>query len=492
MLFNSLHFLVFFPVVVFLYFLLPHKWRNLFLVIASSYFYMVFVPSYILILAFLIIIDYFTAIIIERTDTKYKKKLLVISIFSNIGILFVFKYFNFFNENIALLVNLLDWNYSIEYLKIALPVGLSFHTFQSLSYVVEVFRGNFKAERNFITYALYVMFFPQLVAGPIERPQHLLPQLRIFHSPSALRIVQGLRLMLWGFFKKIVVADNLAVVVGVAYGDPGNFGGLSLVVATICFMFQIYFDFSGYSDIAIGGARILGIELSPNFDRPFEARSIAIFWRRWHMSLTNWFHDYVFVPLYMKLSRIGVISKLEFRYRHALAFSLATLIGLSLLGLWHGANWTFVLFGLSQAVGILIYYTTRLLWDNLYAPVGTSLTLLIFFIGSVFFRAPDSQTAFFIFESINRGLLDVFGSLPDLVLVKEIFSSIGFSRGSLLLILCSTVFVLVCEKFGVQKPSGSFLERVPRAVRYGFYYSVLFVVIFCGYIGKAPFIYFQF
>ena len=266
MLFNSFHFLLFFPLVVILYFLIPHKFRQCFLLVASCYFYMVFIPYYILILLLLIVVDYSAGIIIENTSKlKNRKIFLVISIITNVSILAVFKYYNFFIDNIYDFCSFFDFGKPpLFYLEIALPVGLSFHTFQSMSYTIEVFRGKQKAERNFITYSLYVMFFPQLVAGPIERPSNLLPQLKQEFNVDYSRIVCGLKQMLWGFFKKIVIADRLGTLVKQGYGDIGYHDGPSLLIYTYFFAFQIYCDFSGYSDIAIGAAKILGINLGEN------------------------------------------------------------------------------------------------------------------------------------------------------------------------------------------------------------------------------------
>ncbi|HBF67082.1 MAG TPA: membrane-bound O-acyltransferase family protein [Candidatus Magasanikbacteria bacterium] len=492
MLFNSLQFFIFFPIVAAIYFLLPHKYRWAFLLVASSYFYMAFVPKYILVLAFLIIVDYCAGIGIERTSGARKKYILYISIISNIGMLFVFKYFNFFNQNISLLADWLNWNYPIEYLKIALPLGLSFHTFQSLSYIIEVYKGKYKAERHFGIYALYVMFFPQLVAGPIERPQHLLPQFRIEQHTDPGRFVSGLRQMLLGFFKKIVIADNLAPIVATAYANPGGFDGISLALATLAFVFQIYGDFSGYSDIAIGSARILGINLIPNFNKPFLARSIAEFWGRWHISLTHWFQDYVFTPLYIKISRVKMLAKLSHTRRHAFSFSLATVIGLALLGLWHGANWTFVIFGLTQALGILLYYAIRPFWDKLYTPLQYMLTVGVFFVGSIFFRAENVDAAFTIVSRLGTGIFSTISALPNLIPLKNAFSSIGLSPVLLFWLCVAVVFMLFIESRGDGVSLDEYIKQKPKMVRFAYYYTLMFAILLGGYAGSQPFIYFQF
>src|SRR4051812_23311866 len=270
MLFNSFDFLFFLTVVWTVNFFLPHRWRWAWLLGASCYFYMQFIPIYILILLVTIVIDYYAGIWIEETDDRIKKKrYLSLSILSVCAVLFVFKYFNFFNSNAAALAKMIGWNYPIGALRLILPIGLSFHTFQSLSYVIEVYRGHQKAERHFGIYALYVMFYPQLVAGPIERPQNLLHQFREVKRFDFGNLSSGLQLMAWGFFKKVVIADRLAVYVNAVYGDARHYSGLTLVLATLGFAYQIYCDFSGYSDIAIGAARVMGFKLMRNFNSPY-------------------------------------------------------------------------------------------------------------------------------------------------------------------------------------------------------------------------------
>src|SRR3989338_6639594 len=266
MLFNSISFLVFFPVVVALSMFTPRAWRWLLLLLASSYFYMSFVPAYILIFFFLftvvfllITVDFFLGILIEKASGRRRKLLLVVSICANLGTLFFFKYFNFFNDNLLHVAEFFDWNYSISALQILLPLGLSYHVFQSLSYVIEVYYGHFPAERHYGIYALYVMFFPQLVAGPIERPQQLLPQLKTLGAITASNVRAGIEIMGWGFFKKILVADTMGVFVDSIYGNLHSASGPALFAATLGFAVQLYGDFSGYSDIAVGSARVMGV-----------------------------------------------------------------------------------------------------------------------------------------------------------------------------------------------------------------------------------------
>jgi D-alanyl-lipoteichoic acid acyltransferase DltB (MBOAT superfamily) len=365
MLFNSLSFLIFFLVVSTLYFALPHRFRWMLLLGASCFFYMCFIPIYILILAATIGVDYVAGILIERTPEPARKKTyLMMSIVSVCAILFVFKYFNFFNNNLAALARVLHWNYPIKTLRLILPIGLSFHTFQSLSYVFEVYRGRQPAEKHFGLYSLYVMYFPQLVAGPIERPQNLLHQFKQIKHFDWQRIGDGLSLSLWGLFKKVVVADSLAIYTDTIYNNSRLHTGTSLLLATYFFAIQIYCDFSGYSDIARGISRIYGIELMKNFETPYFARSISEFWSRWHISLSTWFRDYVYIPL--GGNRVSPT-------RNIFNIGLVFLVS----GLWHGANWTFVIWGALHG----FYY---LVWRSL-APVAADMRRRIAAIGSLRF-----------------------------------------------------------------------------------------------------------
>src|SRR5882672_9742433 len=342
MLFNSLSFLLFFLIVSSLYFALPHRFRWILLLAASCFFYMCFIPIYILILAATIGVDYVAGILIERTpDPARKKAYLMMSIVSVCAILFVFKYFNFFNNNLAALARVLHWNYPMSTLRLILPIGLSFHTFQSLSYVFEVYRGRQPAEKHFGLYSLYVMYFPQLVAGPIERPQNLLHQFKEVKRFDWQRLWNGASLSLWGLFKKVVVADSLAIYTDTIYNNSRQHTGTSLLLATYFFAIQIYCDFSGYSDIARGISRIYGIELMKNFETPYFAKSISEFWSRWHISLSTWFRDYVYIPL--GGNRRGALIT----YRNLL-------IVFFISGIWHGSAWTFAIWGLLHAAGVML------------------------------------------------------------------------------------------------------------------------------------------
>ena len=342
MLFNSIQFFVFFPIVTGIFFALPHRWRWVWLLIASAYFYMAFVPVYILILVFTILTDYLCGLRIAASEGAARKRWLIVSILANGSVLCFFKYFNFANENIAQLAHFLGWNYSPALLRILLPIGLSFHTFQSMSYTIEVYRGKFPAEKHLGYLALYVLFYPQLVAGPIERPQNLLPQFHTAQFFDYARAVEGLKLIFWGLCLKMTIADRLAPLVNRTYSDPLSHSGLELAIATVLFAFQIFCDFAGYSTIAIGSALVMGYRLMVNFRAPYLAASTAEFWQRWHISLSTWFRDYLYIPLG------GNRVPQNRRYANLLLVFLIS-------GLWHGANWTYVTWGALNGIYVVAH-----------------------------------------------------------------------------------------------------------------------------------------
>lgn len=345
--FNSLEFLVFFPLVVLLFFVLPHRFRWIMLLAASYFFYMSWSAELIILILFTTLISYLASIGIEATESKTKKKLLLtLTLVTCLGVLFFFKYFNFLADSVTAVLRAFTLPVSDLALELILPVGISFYTFQTLSYVIDVYRGSIKAERHFGYYALFVSFFPQLVAGPIERPGNLIPQLKEKHTPHLADFSAGCAKMLIGFFKKVVVADLAAVYVNAVYNDVSSATGFGIVIATILFSFQIYCDFSGYTDIAIGAARVMGIKLMQNFDRPYTAESIRDFWARWHISLSSWFKDYLYFPL--GGSRCS-------KSRHLFNLFFIFLVS----GLWHGAAWTFVLWGALHGIYQVVGAATR-------------------------------------------------------------------------------------------------------------------------------------
>ena len=480
MLFNSLAFLIFFPLVTALYFMLPHRSRVWMLLGASCLFYMWFVPYYILILGFTIIIDYFAGIWIENAPAHRKRSLLALSIVANVGVLAIFKYFNFINGNLAALSQALGWNYGIQSLEIILPIGLSFHTFQAMSYTIEVYRGHQKAERDFGIYALYVMFYPQLVAGPIERPQNLLPQ---FHQPKSFNYADaatGLRLMAWGLFMKCFVADRLAILVNHAFAQPDDTNAGILVLSAFFFSFQIYGDFAGYSLIAIGSARVMGIRLMQNFDAPYFSPSIGVFWRRWHISLSTWFRDYVFVPL--GGSRVPMMRR-----------CMNLLIIFSLSGLWHGANWTFVIWGLLHGFAVIVEILLLRSSSPPASRLSAILRALVVFVfvtfAWVFFRAESFTQAW----SVLSGMFNNWDVGEGVRATLKMAPFSGDPAGRYLnASLIAIALMLAGDALMRVRPEMSWLSDLAWWQRWPLYFLLVFVIVRFGAFGQQQFIYFQF
>ncbi len=355
MIFNSAEFLLFYPLVLFFYFVFPKKLKWMWLLAASYFFYMIWNPPLIFLILFTTFVSYISGILIETSKKKGVRRFWFwATLITSLGVLFFFKYFNFLADSAISLWNLFGGDADDLVLNLILPVGISFYTFQTLSYVIDVYRGDIQAERHFGWYALFVSFFPQLVAGPIERPDNLLPQLKETHRLEAKNAWAGLQKMAVGFFKKIVVADLLASYVNAVYNDAENATGWGILIASVLFSVQIYCDFSGYTDIAIGCARIMGIRLMQNFDRPYRARSIKEFWARWHISLSTWFRDYLYIPL-----GGNRCSKARHYFNLFVVFFVS--------GLWHGANWTFVLWGTLHGVYQIVGALTKKPREKLYA-----------------------------------------------------------------------------------------------------------------------------
>ncbi|MFA5072326.1 MAG: MBOAT family O-acyltransferase [Nitrospirota bacterium] len=487
MLFNSLEFTIFFPVVTILYFLIPHKFRWGLLLLASCIFYMAFIPVYIAILAITIVIDYVAGMKIEDSQGKRKKKYLLFSIVATCLVLFIFKYFNFFNSNFASIANFFHWKYPIEMLNIILPIGLSFHTFQSLSYVLEVYRGKQKAERHFGIYSLYVMFYPQLVAGPIERPQNLLHQFREEHFFEYRRVTDGLKLMAWGMFKKVVIADRLALAVNQVYASPTEYSGLSLIIATVFFAFQIYCDFSGYSDIAIGAAQVMGFKLMDNFKRPYHAKSISEFWKRWHISLSTWFRDYLYISL-----GGNKVARWRWQFNLFITFVIS--------GLWHGANWTYVLWGALNGFYLIFALWTKDLRERLIQVTGLvkyqhvlnvwsiTITFSLICFSWIFFRAKNAHDAWYIVTHLFTGFENFF----RFAYIKASFAGLGLSKQELIIALLSICFMEFVHFIQRHYKMRQMLSEKPIWYRWTVYYAVVLSILFFGVFGKNNFIYFQF
>jgi D-alanyl-lipoteichoic acid acyltransferase DltB (MBOAT superfamily) len=488
MLFNSIEFAFFFPIVTVLFFLAPHKLRWLLLLTASCVFYMYFKPVYILILAFIIVIDYFVGIQIEKQKTsRRKKQWLIFSLLANFGVLFMFKYFNFVAANLNYAFHLFHSTGKIDYLNLILPIGLSFHTLQAMSYTIEVSKGKFKAERHFGIYALYVMFYPQLVAGPIERPQNLIPQFyekKYFNYENARR---GMILIAWGLLKKMVVADRLGAFVNQVHGMPdGFYTGIPLIISFFACPLQVYCDFSGYSDIATGCAKVMGYDLMQNFRTPFQQPNVNKYWASWHISLTTWFRDYVYMPVrkYL-LPNAGM--------------GLSILIVLVLSGIWHGAKWNFVFWGISNALLVITYNLLKRnhLFQKLTSKINNfwanKLMILSLTTTTIFFRASSVPKAFHmlrdmfknVFSQIQASIQNVHGERLAYLYVKQ-------SAKDLIILIFLVVALMLLESKFVNSNIDSWLPQKSKRIRWLFYYSFIVIFILFGVFKKSEFIYFQF
>ena len=450
--FISLQFLVFFMVVTLSYYQLQNQRMRIgLLLLASCYFYMSFVPAYILILGGIIVIDYTAGLKIAASSGKSRKSWLIVSIVANLTILIFFKYYNFLLGIFEPLVHGISPGSDMPFLSILLPIGLSFHTFQAMSYTIEVYRGKQQPEKDFLTYALYVMFYPQLVAGPIERPGHFLPQLHEFQQYDRNAVREGLSRMLWGFFKKVVIADRLAMMVDYCYNHDSTLSSASLIVGAIFYSFQIYCDFSGYCDIGIGAARVMGIRLIENFNEPYCSRSMSEFWTRWHISLSTWFRDYVYIPL--GGNRLG-----ESRRKLNVFFVFL------LSGLWHGANWTFLIWGGLYGLLTAFFPGNKRNNDNRSLLRSCFSTLINFSIVTllwVFFRSPSVGESFHYLHRIFRwtggpfnvglNINEVWASvlLIAIMLFREYFIKSYFIKSSMTYASYFAAMVIVCYMLGV-------------------------------------------
>ncbi len=431
--FNSDVFLIFLPAVLVGYWLLPFKARKYWLLAASYFFYMYANPALVILLLTSTLLDYFCSHDIERYrgNKKLMKLLLLISICGNLGLLFTFKYFDFFGETVNAISAALGFAYRVPQLGLILPVGISFYTFQTMSYTIDVYRGDFHAERDPITFALYVTYFPQLVAGPIENPRNLMPQLRKEHHLNWEDFSAGIRLLLCGFFRKCVVADVCGIYVNNVYGNLENANALAILAASALFCIQIYCDFAGYSEIAAGCARMMGVRLMRNFDRPYLSQSVTELFRRWHISLNQWFFNYVYIPL--GGGKKGKAIKLR-----------NTLIVFTLCGLWHGARWTYVLWGLYAALCMClesifdVRHRFGPKWDTPLGRLGRrSATFALYIFSAILFRAESLEqvglicgrlvTQFGLSSAHLSAAFDTLG-LTSLGLVQVVLSIVAMAK----------------------------------------------------------------
>jgi len=483
MLFNSLDFAIFLPIVFLLYWSIPSRLINIqnFLILIASYiFYGWWSLEFLMLIVFSTLVDYFIgrALYVQKNDRK-RKLLLCCSIIINIGLLGFFKYFNFFIENFSGAFSFFGYHFNSWSLKIILPVGISFYTFQTLSYTIDVYRKNLEPTKDIISFASFVSFFPQLVAGPIERAKKLLPQFSKIRKFSYSETAEGLKQILWGLFKKIVIADNCAEYVNLVFEDPSSHSGSVLVLGATLFAFQIYGDFSGYSDIAIGTARLFGFQLMQNFSYPYFSRSIAEFWRRWHISLSTWFRDYVYIPL--GGSKGGKMMQI----RNVMIIFIVS-------GFWHGAQWTFIFWGFLNALfflpGLLMNRNRKYL--GIVAENGSFPNILEFFkIGFTFFLIVITWI-FFRANSLSEGFLYI-----KEIGTKSIFIAPHLNTAMSTKILFLFILLMLITEWNARKKEfglSFFMASQPQIIRWIFYSLIICSIGFFMPAEETPFIYFQF
>lgn len=484
--FISDEFVLFFIVVATTYFLIAHRYRWILLLAASYFFYGYYRFDYLLLFIFITLTNYIFALLINDTPREHsgRRRIFFVACISiSLAILFVFKYFDFVAGSLNFIFQQLQVGQPVPMLSLILPIGISFHTFQAMGHTIDVYTGRIEAERHLGIFATFNSFFPQLVAGPIERATHLLPQFREVHSFDYERAVSGLRLILWGAFKKIVIADRLAAYVNTVYNSAHDYSGLYLIIATVFFGIQIYCDFSGYSDIAIGTARIMGFRLMVNFRQPYLSQSIREFWRRWHISLSTWFRDYVYFPL--GGNRVPLLRNL---------FNLFVVFLVS--GLWHGASWTFVIWGALHGLFIIVEeLSDRVIRrDKIPLPnywrktFGTIVTFALVMFAWIFFRANSLDDAF----HIVTNAFNFSGGIGDIAHPFESIAPHGQYRIEFFMALISIVILFAVDWLDASNRLPQLAVRFRRVWRWTVYYAAVLLIVYSVSTSQATFIYFQF
>lgn len=474
MLFNSMAYGIFLPTVFIIYWLIPNKFRWILLLVSSYYFYMSWNPGYIILILGTTVVSYTAGILMERSNSQtYKKAVLIAALIICLGVLGVFKYFNFFSDSFVSLLSRFAIQVHPVTLKLLLPVGISFYTFQTLSYAIDVYRGDIKACRNFGVYAAFISFFPQLVAGPIERASNLLPQITSEKKFDYDDAAYGLKLMVWGFFKKLVIADVASTYADTAFANIESCTGLDLFLGVVFFSFQIYCDFSGYSDIAIGSARLLGIRLMKNFASPFLSTSVREVWTRWHISLSSWFRDYVYIPL--GGSRC---SKLRRDFNLLVTFLLS--------GLWHGANWTYVLWGGVNGAAQIV--EEKLFGKNkpkgIRAVIAWFGTSLFWLFSVIFFRANSVSDAFLYIKRFAWCL-----RRPSQF--KQ--TALGFDMPESKYCIFFMIILMIYDYASLKTDVIKWISSRKKGIRWAVYLIMIWVILaFMPPVATSEFVYFQF
>ena len=500
MLFNSVNFLIFFIIVAICYWALSHRFRWIILLVSSIFFYGTFIPKYIAVLAFSILLNYFFGLWIDKSsDDKKGARLQLLGIIVNLVLLAGFKYFN----SISLLFN--PWfasgaDQNSTFVKIIVPLGISFYTFSNISYLIEIKRRKVTSEKHLGYFTCYVSFFPKLLQGPIERPQNFLNQFREKHVLNYDMVTSGLRLMVWGYFKKLVIADRLAYTVNTVFADPSKYTGPSFIIATLFYAFQIYADFSGFIDIARGAARILGFNLQVNFDRPYTSKTIKEFWTRWHISFSTWLRDYIFLPFAYFLSRKLKKERYLGIKTDNLLYSVSITLTFLICGIWHGVGWNFLIWGGLFAIFLVVAHFTGKKKKRFYKKIGiqsnnwvyvwfqTFITFILVSFTWIFFRANNILDAYYIITHLFTGMTNIVN--PENL--NFIINNLGLSKNQILIILFSiSLMGFIQYIFSNTILRTRFLINKAWLRWIGYYIIIVSIIVF-GVYNQSSFIYFQF
>ncbi len=499
MTFTSFHFVVFFPFVIILYYLLPARFRWMLLLTASAFFYWVFSWQCLALLFGISIMNYFIGLRIISNEGQLRKNIYVSGILLNILFLFFFKYFKSFAPDLRIIADSLHLYYPEQVLEIIFPLGISFFIFSAISYLIDIKKKIIQPEKNAGILVTYFLFFPKLIQGPIERAGNVIPQLTRDTRFNYDDVTAGLKLMAWGFFKKLVIADRLAMVVNGVYADPGKYDGLTLVTATIFFAFQVYADFSGYTDIAVGASRVMGIRIMQNFRAPYLSVSIRDFWNRWHISLSQWLRDYLFLPVSYAVSRRMKKDRyLGIKTEHWI-YLQAAFVTFFICGIWHGVGWNYVVWGILFAVYLSFAQFTIRQRKRINKSIGlagkprflkfvqiiTTFCLVTF--AWIFFRANNLPDAFLVILNSFQGWSG--RGLTDTV---QVLSGFGLSFNEFLIALISVSLLMIADAFSKNNTIEYFIMHRPVLVRWLIYYGILVAIIVYGVFEKRPFIYQQF
>ncbi|MCK4764555.1 MAG: MBOAT family protein [Candidatus Aminicenantes bacterium] len=512
MIFTSFDFFLFFGILFFLHFSVPHKFRWTLLLAASYFFYGYYKLAFLPLLILPTLIIYFIAIKLNSADSKRTRKLLLIAgLAAGLSALFVFKYLDFLGESLKAAAGLFSKNLKFDPFDFILPIGISFYSFKLVSYLLDVYNDKLKTEKHLGYFALYTSFFPQLLAGPIDRAVNFIPELKKKVDFDYERVTGGFRLVLWGFFKKLVIADQLAVIVNNVYDNVTEYSGVPLIAATVAFSFQVYCDFSGYSDIAVGLSRILGFKSMNNFNSPYSSKSITKFWNNWHISLSTWLRDYLFLPIaYASVRKIKKPLLLKMK-PETWAYVIGMFVTMFLGGLWHGAKWTFVLWGAVHGLFLIFSYTTkksrkkivkkiklkRLPRFHKFLKVSVTFSLVTF--AWIFFRANSISDAFYIISHLHVGLWDFFSKTVisfffnfDIVPLRNLITRLGVTFFTFNKVGIAILIMELAQLVQRREDITGWFRKKPLFLRWCCYMLLLSLIVYWGKFDIKEFIYFRF